>query len=78
MSQDVSVKSIDLMKGYNSRVKTFNSSVNTLILAFRRQIENIIAEHKTRLHRLEGDYESACRQIDYKINQVEDVLSRNN
>ena len=66
------------MKGYNSRVKTFNTSVNTLIYAFRHQIENIIAEQKTRLNRLERDYESACSQIDYKINTIEELLSRNN
>ena len=78
MSQDVSVKSIDLMKGYNSRVKTFNTSVNTLIYAFRNQIENIINEQKERLRKINGDFESACNQVDGKIRQIDDLLSRFN
>jgi uncharacterized coiled-coil DUF342 family protein len=78
MAQDVSVKSVDLLKGYNSRIKTFNSSVNTLIYAFRRKAENLLSQNKSRLRSLEGDYEASCRMVDDKIRKYSSLLAGNN
>ena len=78
MAQDVSVKSVDLLKGYNSRIKTFNSSVNTLIYAFRRKAENLLSQNKSRLRSLEGDYEASCRMVDDKIHKYSSLLAGNN
>lgn len=78
MPQDVSVKSLDMMKGYNSRIKAFNTSANTLIYAFRHKIEDVIAEEKQRLSRLKHYYSSACEKVDNEIRKVEDLLHRNN
>lgn len=66
-SQDVSVKSVEVLKGYNSRIKIFNSSVNTIIYAFRRKAENLISQNKAKLKSLESSYESSCRMVDDKI-----------
>lgn len=75
MAQDVSVNSVDILKGYNSRIKTFNSSVNTLIYMFRRKVEGIISDCKSQLGQHERDYDKACREIDAKINNWESSLN---
>lgn len=78
MSNDVSVSSIDVLKGYNNRIKIFNTSVNTLLFGFRRKIESIVSEKKAELHRLERAYNVISDRINEKIKNVEELVTKYN
>ena len=78
MAQDVSVNKVNLLKTYNAQIKTFNTSVNTVLAIFRRKIEGIIHETKSRLNREERNYNVAKQRISDKISKVESIISEHN
>lgn len=78
MAKDVSVKDLEFLKAYNGKIKTFNTSVNTLLVIFRRKIENIISENKRKVGRLSNDYQIAREKINDKISKIENKISQGN
>ena len=78
MANDVNVSSVDILKGYNSKIKVFNTSINTILFAFRRKIENIIAEKKSNLINDEKYFRKIEERLNNKIGKIEEIISRNN
>lgn len=75
MANDVSVQSVELLKAYNGNIKTFNTTVNSILLLFRRKIENIISDNKRKARMFSSDYQIARNKINDKISKIEDTIS---
>ena len=78
MANDVSVQSVELLKAYNGKIKTFNTTVNSILLIFRRKIEGIISDNKRKMSKLSSDYHVAREKINDKISKIEDKISQGN
>ena len=78
MANDVSVQSVELLKAYNGKIKTFNTTVNSILLIFRRKIESIISDNKRKISKLSSDYQIAKDKINDKISKIENEISQGN
>lgn len=78
MAKDVSISSVDLLQGYNRRVKDFSSAVNAVMYVFRSQIEKQIEDANYKLSRAKDYHSRICTALDDMIQRYQKLIDSYN